>query len=178
MFVTISGTAASGKSTVGKLLAARLGYRYVSMGSLSREMAAKQGISLEELNRRSEADPHRDEEIDSYQRRLGEIEDDMVVDGRMSFHFIPHSIKVYIDCALDERARRIFAAQREDEHFTDIEQAKEKLVERQHSDTKRYLTYYGLDCFDYSHYDLVVQSHDKTPEQIVDEIILFIKERG
>lgn len=176
MFITISGTAASGKSTVARLLAQHLNYEYVSMGEMSRKLAAEMGITLEHLNALSEHDAFRDKLIDDYQKKLGMTKSNMVVDGRLSFYFIPQSVKVFIECPIEKRAERIFNAKRSDEQFSNVEEAKIKLEQRELSDKKRYLQYYGINCFDYSHYDLVLDSAQSTPENLLIQILSFLDE--
>ena len=70
--------------------------------------------------------------------------------------------------------KRIFEAQREDEHFKDISEAKEKLIVRQKSDRLRYVKYYGLDCFDHKYYDFVLNSHGVSPEELVEQIMSYL----
>ena len=74
MIITIAGTAGSGKSSVGKLLAKRLNYKHYSMGDLQRNIAEEQGISLLELSKLEEKDRSIDEEVDQRQISLGREE--------------------------------------------------------------------------------------------------------
>jgi len=178
MIVTISGQAGSGKSTVAKILAKRLGFRHYSIGDLRRRIAEKKGITMAELNRLGESDPATDKEPDEYQKRLGEKEDNFVIDGRTSFHFIPHSFKIYLDARLEVRADRVFKSERATETFKNIEETKLALVERETSDTLRYKKYYNINCFDRKHYDLVLNTSDIPASKVVDKICKFLKNRG
>ena len=71
MIITIGGQAGSGKSSVGELLAKRIGYRYWSMGDIRREMARKRGMTLREFNKLGEREDFTDKEVDEFQRELG-----------------------------------------------------------------------------------------------------------
>ncbi len=71
MIITISGIAGSGKSTVAKLLAKRLGYRHYSIGDFMREMAKERKVSLLELSKEAEKGHSIDKELDEKQRELG-----------------------------------------------------------------------------------------------------------
>ncbi|MDO3424269.1 AAA family ATPase [Chryseobacterium sp. APV1] len=62
--ITLSGEVASGKSTVGKLLAEQLGYQFISLGNLIRERAENEGLNIFEFQRRCTENPETDKEID------------------------------------------------------------------------------------------------------------------
>ncbi|MBI2112124.1 AAA family ATPase, partial [Candidatus Woesearchaeota archaeon] len=83
MIITISGTAGSGKSTVGKLLAKKLKYKHYSMGDLQRQIAEQRGITLLELGKLEETDPSIDKELDQKQIQLGKTENKFIIDGRL-----------------------------------------------------------------------------------------------
>jgi cytidylate kinase len=175
MIITIGGQAGSGKSSVGELLAKRLGYKYWSMGDIRREMARKRGMSLREFNRLGEREDFTDKEVDEFQRELGE-KDNLVINGRTSYYFIPDSVKICLVANVDERARRVFRDRdRQNETFRDLEDAKEKILERDRSDTMRYRKVYGIDVSDEKNYDYIVDTSDLTEEQVVDRIIGLLK---
>lgn len=177
MIITIAGQAGSGKSTVARLLAEALHYKHYSMGDLRRQMAAERGMSLAEFNALGEEQAFTDKEVDEYQRQLAETEDDFVIEGRLSWHFIPHSVKVYLTVQLKEAARRILADPRPTEPFRNQPQAMEALLERERSDKKRYSKYYNLDPYDPRHYDLVIDTTDIPAEEAVRQILEFLKQR-
>ncbi len=56
MIITISGKAGSGKSTIAKQLAKKLGLKHYSTGDFMRQMAKDKGVSLLELSRIAEKD--------------------------------------------------------------------------------------------------------------------------
>jgi len=64
VIITIGGTAGSGKSSVAKELAKRLGYKFYSAGDVRRKYALSKGISLAELNKQGEKDPFSDKMVD------------------------------------------------------------------------------------------------------------------
>jgi len=177
MIITISGTAGSGKSTIGKLLAKKLGYKHYSMGDLRRKMADEMGLSLAEFNRLGETEAFTDKDADEYQKKLGKAEDDFVIDGRLSFYFIPHSVKLFLDADEKVRVNRIFGDFRDTEKFNSFEEARDAVAERHASDKKRYFKYYQIDCYDKKHYDLVVDTSMNQPDHSVDTIIEFLKGR-
>ncbi len=178
MIITISGQAGSGKSTVGKILADKLGYVYYSIGTLRRRMAKERGIRLSELNRLGEAEEFTDREVDEYQKKLGKKKGNFVVDGRLSFHFIPNSVKIYLKADLKTRARRVFTDERIAEGFKSLKDAENELKDRERSDLFRYKKYYGIKFIDKKNYDIVIDTSHITAEEVAEKILNFLKEKG
>jgi len=52
-----------------------------------------------------------------------------------------------------------------------VHDALRQLKQRQESDQKRFMKHYGIDIFDRSHYDLVLDTTRLTPEQVVAAIL-------
>ena len=177
MIITISGTPGSGKGTVGRLLAQRLGYRFYSMGDIRRKYAQDRGMSIEELNEISEKDPASDNLVDEYQEKIGEREDKIVIDSRLGFHFIPHSFKIFLDADERTRAQRIMNDSRSSEKYKSIEDAVQGLRKRQESDEKRYKNLYNANPYDKKSvgYDLIVDTSENKPEELVEMILKGIK---
>lgn len=177
MIITLSGLPGAGKSTVAKIIAKELGLKYYSIGDLMRTIAKKRDITLMQLNKLNETDKTIDNELDEMQKKLGQEEDNLIIDGRLSFHFIPNSIKIFLDVDLDEATKRIFNDQRDTEKkYKDLEETKKAIKEREERDRKRYLNYYDIDCFDKSHFDIVLDTTNLTPDDIVKKLIKMIKE--
>ena len=57
----------------------------------------------------------------------------------------------------------------------DFKQRKKEIVEREKSEAVRYRSYYGIDVQDTSIYDIIVDTSDKTPEEIVQIILSRMK---
>lgn len=179
MIISISGMPGSGKTSAAQLVAKHHGMHFYSVGGMRGKMALDRGITIDELNRLGEEEAFTDHDVDTYQRELGQKEDHFVIEGRMSWHFIPHSFKVLLTCDVDEAARRIHAARamrpedRRDERQTaSIEETKRELEERVASDVRRYQKYYGVDYRDPDHYDLVIDTTSNGgPEQTAETIL-------
>jgi cytidylate kinase len=161
MIITISGVPGSGKTSVAKIIAEKLDMPFYSVGALRGKMAMEKGMTLDELNALGETDSSTDTLADDYQKELGAKEDNFVIEGRLSWHFIPKSYKVFLDCRPAEAAQRILASKNErpDEKLTsDPEQIQTTLEARLASDIRRYQKIYGIDYMDPKHYDLVIDT--------------------
>lgn len=171
MIITISGLPGSGKSTIGKMLAKRLGYKFYSMGDLRGKMAMDRGLTIDELNKLGEKEEWTDRQADEYQEKLGREEDDFVIDGRISFHFIPKSFRIFLEVDIKEAAKRVFKNQRLDEaRASSAEELETRMRARARQDDFRYKKYYGITFQDKSKFDLVIDTTNLTPEEIVDRI--------
>jgi predicted cytidylate kinase len=176
LIVAISGRPGSGKSVVAREAATRLGLRHVSAGDFMREMATERGMSILELSRVAEVDPSIDAEIDARTVRLGATGDSLVIDSRMAWHFIPESVKVFLDVRTDVAARRIYASMRETERENVDQAATEAaLVERTSSEAGRYLRCYGVDYLDTEHYDVVIDTSAMTVDGVVDLLLAQVR---
>lgn len=175
MRITITGPPGSGKSTVAKLLAKKLKLKHYSAGDIRREIAAKKGISLAELNKRDEKTHETDKLVDDYQKELGKTKDNFVIDGRLPAFFIPNSVKIFLDVAPLTGAKRVMDRRKGVEVYKDVKEAAKKLKERDASDKKRYKDLYGINYSDRKMYDLVIDTTETKAEEIVREIIKFVK---
>ncbi len=183
MIITLSGYPGSGKSTVAKLLAERLGYKRYSMGDLRGKTAQGHSMTIDEWNAHGEGNQETDVPVDEYQHELGLKEDNFIIDGRLSWHFIPHSFKVFLDVDGKEGARRIFehakTGARKDEHvYKSAEEVATWARERTASDNRRYQKYYGVTWDTPSHFDLVIDTTQMPPEAVVQLIIDKMAEKS
>ncbi len=178
MIITITGNLGSGKSTVAKILAKELKYKHYSMGDLQRSIAKKRRITLVELQKLEEEDPSIDKEVDQTQIDLGRKEDNFVIDSRIGWHFIHHSVKIFLKVSDEEAARRIFAQKREDEKYNKtFEETLKGIRERKASEIKRFKDYYNLNYEEVSNYDLVVDTTKINAEQVAQKVLEFLKTR-
>ena len=176
MRITLSGTPGAGKTVVAKDLAKRLKLKHYSIGDFMREIAKKKGMTLIELTRLANKSDDIDNELDNAQIDL-KNKDDFVIDSRIGFHFIPNSIKIFLDADFDVRVNRIIGAKRKDEGYFDIEQAKKEIKERAESEQLRYKRIYDLDYLDKKNYDYVLDTTIIPAKEVTDKIINFIKKK-
>lgn len=176
MIITISGLPGSGKSTIADLLAKKLKYKRYSMGDLRGKMAMDRGMTIDELNKLGEREDWTDRKVDEYQARLGKKEDNFVIDGRISFYFIPQSFKVFLDVDPKVASRRVFKNQRPDEaRAKSARELQARMRKRADDDDLRYKKYYGITFRDKSRFDLAIDTTDLTPQEIVDRIMGSLK---
>lgn len=175
MIITISGKAGSGKSTIAKLVAKKLGLKDYSTGDFMRQMAKKRKISLLKLSKIAERDKTIDKELDERQIKLGK-QDNFVIDGRLSAFFIPHAqFKIFLDCDDKTRAKRVLKDLRVEEKSKNINEMLKKIKQREDSERKRYKKYYGYDYHDKKNYDYVVDTTNLSVDEVLDEVLVVVK---
>lgn len=181
MIIALSGMPGSGKSTAAKQLAEKLGWPRYYIGGLRREAARKKGMTLEEYNKLGETDPTTDKEVDEMQKKLGQEQDNFIIEGRTSFYFIPQALKIFIDVEEKEGAKRIWNdlqqnnKRNEGKNLKSIEDVIKLNRERVASDKKRYQQYYGFDAYNKKNYDYTIDSTNMTTNEKFDKIYKIVK---
>ncbi|THB64778.1 MAG: cytidylate kinase [Spirochaetaceae bacterium] len=164
MRIAISGKSGCGNTTVTRMLSERLGVRMVNY--TFRNLAAERGIPFDELRRLAENDSQYDIYLDKRQVELA-MEADSILGSRLAIWILEQAdLKVYLYASPQERARRIY--QREG---GDYQAVLDHTLERDRQDRNRYLKLYGIDNDEFSFADLVIDTSEKTPQQIVDLIV-------
>jgi cytidylate kinase len=175
--ISVTGDLGSGKSTVCRYLKENFGLNVYSIGLIQRDLAEKYNMNICEFNKYMETHPEIDEEIDTELAEIGRRDENMVLDSRMAWHFVPDSFKVYLSVQLDSAARRIMTDQRGSvESYASLDEAKNSLVERKRSENLRYITKYGVDCSNPENYDLIIDTTDISPEQVAEIILSKLKD--
>lgn len=184
MIISIGGIQGSGKSSLAQDLAKKLGWPRYYIGGLRREAAKRLGMTLGEYNKLGEDDPKTDLEVDEYQKKLGENEDNFIIEGRTSWYFIPHSLKIYLDTNPEVAAKRIFKDLQDKNNQRNEggipknwEEVLEKNQERYESDKKRYKKYFNINVYDPKNYDFYLDTTNLTEEQVFEIIYKYIKEK-
>ncbi|MEK6987936.1 MAG: (d)CMP kinase [Candidatus Thermoplasmatota archaeon] len=170
MIVAVGGPPGSGKTTVAERFAQAHAYTLVSAGMRFRKMAQEAGVDLEAFGRKAEKDPEIDRALDHAIREEILWNDstgrDVIVDGRIQAHLLVlrhvPCLKVLIGAPLEVRAQRVAGREQKS-----VEAAKQEISARETSERSRYKSIYGIDLDDTSLYDLVIDSSDKTPDEIV-----------
>ena len=170
--ITIAGKPGSGKSTTSKGIAAELGFNHFSSGDLFRSIAKERGIDVYEINVLAETEKEIDHQVDQKLRDIGKGENEVVIDSRMAWHWMPYSFKVYLDLDLEIAAKRILKNMNEERMAaenipSDASKYAEVLGKRLESEIKRYSSLYDANPYDIKNYDLVIDTEKRSPEEAV-----------
>lgn len=170
--ITLSGKPGSGKSSTADKVAEILNYTRHSSGDMVRHILAKSKMTLEEYNKRALSDHSLDAKIDEELRILRDKED-IIVDSRLGFYWIPESFKVYLDLDLDIATARIFKdtvsnsmRQSEGSASTSLNTVAKQVRERMLAEQSRFKRLYGIDPYDSSHFDFIIDTSRQNPQSV------------
>lgn len=170
--ITLSGKPGSGKSSTADRVAELLGYTRYSSGEYVRSVIQKQKITLAEFNQRAEAHPEMDHRIDEELRKLRD-QQDIVIDARLGFYWIPESFKVYLDLDTDVAVARIFSdanlnvlRSESGEGDTSMESVMDQVEARMRSERLRFKKLYGVNPYSVEHFDLIVDTARQNPQTV------------
>ena len=168
--ITVSGPAGSGKSTGAKAIAKALRLKYVYVGKIFRDIAKRRGLSLEEFSALREKEV--DWEADKRTLKLA-MKGNVVLDGRLTGWVAGDwaDLKIYYECPLEIRAER--AAERDKKSK---EEALRDIKKRDEEDNKKYKKLYGIDLFDKSIYDLIIDNSKFSLEDAKTIPVKLVKE--
>ena len=173
VLISVGGLPGSGTSTVCEILEERTGLEYIYAGRIFREMAEEKGMTLEEFSTFCEKDDTVDRELDKRMMEKAK-RGDAILEGRMVGPLLKEEgidgLKVYMHAPLDVRARRVM-----ERDGGPLKETMEKMSLREKSERMRYNRYYGMDPTDKSHYDLVIDSSQISPDEEADLIISNLK---
>lgn len=185
MIISFNGDAGAGKSTIAQKLAEKLGWPRYYIGGIRRQKAKERGMTLAEYNKLGETDSSTDLEVDEYQKELGEKEDNFVIEGRTSWYFIPHSLKIYLEVKEEEGAQRIFNQlskqkdnNRNEGHDLDsVEKVLKSNKRRLKSDNKRYKKYFNIDVHNKKHYDIIIDTTNLSEKEVLEAVYEKVKNK-
>jgi CMP/dCMP kinase len=171
--VTLTGPPGSGKSTAGRLAAARLGLEYVSAGDLFRAEAARRGLSLEAFSKRAEASPELDRALDAQMVALADPA--RFLEGRITGALLRRRgvPTLYLVVTAQEDVRIARLAERDHQS---VEEATRATRAREASERDRYRRYYGIDLAD-EPADLTVDSSEQDAAAVAGALAGFVARR-
>lgn len=174
MRITLSGDLGSGKSSVGKQLASRLGIPHHSAGSLFREIGQISNLDALRTNLAAEDNVEIDHKVDQRTREIDQTVERFIIDSRMAWHFVSNAIKVYLSVSPETAAVRVMSdTTRASESYDSLAAAIAALSNRRQSETKRYKKLYDVDIADIANYDLFIITDDAAVEAITDVILAY-----
>lgn len=177
MIISFGGSIGSGKSGIARRLAKKLGWPYYDMGGLRRELATERGLTLEEFNKLGETDPRTDLDVDEYQKKLGQEQDNFVIVGRTSWHFIPQSVKLFLKVDPQIGAERLFKDLQNRNEAKNLKIVADVLAANQRrlkSDARRYQKYFKIDVGDEAHYDYVIETTNLNEDEVFQAVCAII----
>lgn len=168
--VTLSGLPGAGKSSVARALGAR-GFAVVSAGDVFRAEAAARGMDVVRLGEAMLSDRALADEVnhavDARVVAAAASPGRVVIDARTAFARDPGAIKVYVDCPVEERARRAALGARPSEDYDgSIRAATEGLRSRDAFEAAEMGRLTGTDVSDMRLYDFVADSLCYSPGEI------------
>jgi len=168
--ITVSGSSGSGKSTGARAIARAFKLEYIFAGQIQRKIAREKGITLEEQTK------IRGREVD-YEMDRRNLESAMrgkvVIDARLSGWCAGNwaDVKIFYDCPLEVRAARV--AGRDNVPLTE---SIGNIKKRDEEDNKKYKLLYGIDLFDKSIYDFVIDNQKLTKKEAEEIPVKLVKE--
>ena len=160
--VAISGLHGAGKTTAARALVKKFRLKYVSAGTVFRQMAKERGMGLDEFSRYAERHPSIDRQIDRQTAEAAK-KDNVLIDARLAGWMAKGAdVKILLYAPLGVRVRRI--VRREGRKYEDV--LKETAV-RERSEAKRFKRFYGIDVNDWAPFDLVLNTEHFGPKEMV-----------
>lgn len=178
MNVTITGNLGAGKTSVCNELK-KMGYDVISGGDIYRTYAQEHGITIVELNEMAKTDRSVDIQIDERTKKLGTEVDHTIFDSRMAWYFVPDALNIFLAVDAKTAAKRVYADElRKGEEIysnSDCEYTEKELQKRAELERERFIEMYGVDYFDQSHYDVIINTEKLTPREVAKEIDQLVK---
>jgi cytidylate kinase len=138
-----------------------------------RQLAQEKNMTLAQVIEAAKNDDSYDKYVDNHQVELA-MKESCVLGSRLAIWMLKDAdLKVYLFASDETRASRVF-----NREGGDIEQIKAFTAMRDSEDTRRYKEFYNIDNNNYDFVDLFIDVNTKTPDQIVQEILDKLEEKG
>jgi cytidylate kinase len=174
MRITISGTPGSGKSTVARTLAKRLGYRYVNTGQIFRDAALARGMTIQEFARYVDTHPAVDRKLDAALLREARAHEHIILEGRLTGWLTKRArvpaLRLWVTARETIRVDRLMQR----DGGTRAETLR-RLRERAAGERARYQKTYGIDLRDLRPYDVVIETDELNSRQTAARILAELR---
>lgn len=176
MNITITGNLGAGKTSVCNELK-KMGYDVISGGDIYRTYAQEHGITIVELNEMAKTDRSVDIQIDKRTKKLGTEVDNTIFDSRIAWHFIPDALHIFLEVDPKTAAARVAIdkARSGEQTYSNLDREMEELQKRANLERERFMEMYGIDYFDQSHYDIIINTTHSSPRSVAKEIDQSVK---
>jgi cytidylate kinase len=174
--ITIAGKPGSGKSSTAKAVAQKLGFRHFSSGDLFRQLGKERGVDVLAANKAAGVVEDLDKLVDGKLQEMGKTENEIVIDSRTAWHWMPDSFKVFLDLDMETAAKRILNEdgghrQNSEEIHENPKDYAQSLKHRMDVERKRYAAIYDIDPYDTSNYDLVIDTSNLTLDEVAAKVL-------
>ena len=173
MIITIGGLAGTGTSTAAMNLSEKLDIPFSSAGDVFRRMAVENNMDLLEFSEFAEGNDEIDKALDQRQAEMAAEADDLIVEGRISAHFVDADFRIWLMAPDNVRAERICYREAKS-----LDTVNREIKERTDSERKRYKEIHGIDIDDLSIYDIIINTDTFDPDATVNIIINCINEKN
>jgi CMP/dCMP kinase len=168
--ICISGLVGSGKDSIADAVAERLKYHRVRL--TFKDAAQRMGVTLMEYHAYVEKDLTIDKEFDKMQLKEARKADSVLSTWLSGWLVKDAALRVWLEASPKSRAERI--SKRD-------EMSKAKALKHVHDrdmhNRGRYMALYGIDVFDHSGFDLIINTEHYTIDQIADIVVAAYKSR-
>lgn len=167
--ITISGPIGVGTTTLGRLLAKKLGWRFMEGGEIFKDMHKSLGIVEEEVLSRPD---EMDVEFDKKMKILLSEEEHQVIESHLAGYNgqnIPSAFKIRLVCEEDSKDRQDMriarVAKRDGMSF---DEAKKKVLEREQGNIAKYERVYHINPYtNAALYDLTINTFANNEEKVL-----------
>jgi CMP/dCMP kinase len=144
---------------------------------MKRKLAESSWLSIQQFNELGEIPKNRaefDEKYEEFQKSLP-LTSKIILDSRLSYWCQPDAFNVFLDVDETIAAQRILTANRATDNHGTLAATIEENRKRREGETIRYMNLYQTNPLDLSNYDLVINTTYLTPDQVVEQLIIWFK---
>jgi cytidylate kinase len=168
--IAISGRSGCGNTTVSNMVAEILDLQFINF--TFRNLAKERGLDLKTVLDLASKDDAWDREVDTRQVTLARESGGCVLGSRLAIWMLEEAdLKVYLHAHAHIRAQRI--VNRESGNLAEVAAFTQ---ERDRQDHERYLRIYNIDTEKYDFADLIIDTNEILPQEIVAMIISKARE--
>ena len=176
--ISVSWPAWSWKSSVVDAIIKKYWMVTADVGQVYRQRAIAKWLTIAEYDKLVENNPQEDIEMENdFKKIIENCASDIIVWRRMGFHLLPDITSVRLDVSPEQWAERIFSADRwaQEKKYASVEEALSFNQSRMERLKQRLIKLYGVDFTDTSHYTKIIDTTNKSLDQVLWEFEDYIK---